>query len=151
MLQSMEVRLKPELDDCVGRNLAGTVRAALGLEVASARVVKVFTVEGLDLSALERALAAAALHDPVLHDASLTAFASDADWIIEVAFRPGVTDNEGRTARETLDAALVAIEEIMEQAQVNPQALHDAPVTTPVGRPDEVGAARKPVLRYEFE
>ena len=30
----------------------------------------------------------------------------------------------------------------------NAQALHDAPTRTPVGRLDEVGAARNPVLRY---
>ena len=34
-------------------------------------------------------------------------------------------------------------------AHTDPQALHDAPKTTPVGRLDEVGAARNPVLRYE--
>ena len=36
-------------------------------------------------------------------------------------------------------------------AHTNPQALHDAPVTTPVRRLDEVGAARNPVLRYQPE
>ena len=106
MLQSLEVRPKAGLDDCIGRNFAHTVRAALGIAIDAARVHKVFTVEGLDGPALDKALEAAALHDPVLHDASLEPFASNADWIIEVAFRPGVTDNEGRTARDTLAMVL---------------------------------------------
>lgn len=111
MLQSIEVRLHPRLDDCVGRNFAARVRAALGLEVESARLTKVFTIEGLDAAQLERALAEAALHDPVLQEASLTPFQREpgwieADWIMEVSFRPGVTDNEGRTARDTLAMVL---------------------------------------------
>lgn len=111
MLQSIEVRLQPRLDDCVGRNFAAQVRAALGLEVEAARVTKVFTVEGVDAAQMERALAEAALHDPVLHEVSVTPFTRDpawieADWIIEVGFRPGVTDNEGRTARDTLAMVL---------------------------------------------
>ncbi|MDL2266532.1 phosphoribosylformylglycinamidine synthase subunit PurS [Desulfovibrio sp. OttesenSCG-928-G15] len=106
MLQSLEVRLKPNLDDCVGRNFAAQVKASLGLDVASARVGKAYIVDGLDESELALALERSALHDPVLQDASLTPFASDADWIIEVGFRPGVTDNEGRTAKETLAMVL---------------------------------------------
>ena len=106
LLHSLEVRLRPHLDDCVGQNLSAKVRAALHLEIASARVVKVFTVEGLEAESLQTALEAAALHDPVLQEASFTPFASDADWILEVGFRPGVTDNEGRTARDTLALVL---------------------------------------------
>lgn len=57
------------------------------------------------------------------------------------------TETEGK---ETLDAAAEAVKEILARAKTDPQSLHDAPVTTPIGRPDEVAAARKPVLRYEF-
>lgn len=57
------------------------------------------------------------------------------------------TETEGK---ETLDTAADAVKEILKRAKTDPQSLHDAPVTTPIGRPDEVGAARKPVLRYEF-
>ena len=37
---------------------------------------------------------------------------------------------------------------IAREAKENPEAVHACPVTTPVGRPDEVTAARKPVVRY---
>ncbi len=52
---------------------------------------------------------------------------------------------------ETLDEAIRMIEDVIAQAQTEPEKLKDAPVTTPVGRPDEVAAARKPVLRYWFD
>jgi len=41
-----------------------------------------------------------------------------------------------------------ALLEIAEEAQTNPDLLHDAPHTAPVKRLDEVGAARNPVLRH---
>ncbi|MGI6664324.1 MAG: aminomethyl-transferring glycine dehydrogenase subunit GcvPB [Christensenellaceae bacterium] len=53
-------------------------------------------------------------------------------------------------ARETLDHGIRVVKEIIAQAKENPDALHDAPKSTPVGRVDEVAAARNPVLRYEF-
>ncbi|MGE3818520.1 MAG: aminomethyl-transferring glycine dehydrogenase subunit GcvPB [Isosphaeraceae bacterium] len=51
-------------------------------------------------------------------------------------------------SRETLDAfarVLLAI------AKEDPQRLHDAPLTTPINRPDEVKAARSPVLKWTPE
>ena len=50
---------------------------------------------------------------------------------------------------ETLDYAVNALIEIAELARTNPDELHAAPVTTPVGRMDEVAAARKPRLRWK--
>ena len=53
-------------------------------------------------------------------------------------------------SKETLDEAIKVFIELNDLAYSNPQALHDAPVKTPVTRLDEVGAARHPVLKYEF-
>ncbi|NLF27772.1 MAG: aminomethyl-transferring glycine dehydrogenase subunit GcvPB [Clostridiales bacterium] len=53
-------------------------------------------------------------------------------------------------SRETLDEAAEALLEILKLAREDPRKLHDAPTTTPVNRLDEVGAARNPVLRYQF-
>ncbi|HAU36148.1 MAG TPA: aminomethyl-transferring glycine dehydrogenase subunit GcvPB, partial [Phycisphaerales bacterium] len=49
-------------------------------------------------------------------------------------------------SRETLDAFLAAMIEIAELAELDPQAVTNCPTTTPVGRLDEVLAARKPDL-----
>ena len=53
--------------------------------------------------------------------------------------------------KETLDQAVEALHEIYRKALENPEALHGAPYKTPIGRPDEVKATRKPVLRYHWE
>jgi glycine dehydrogenase subunit 2 len=50
--------------------------------------------------------------------------------------------------KETLDAFAEVLLRIAEEARTNPELLHAAPTTTPVGRLDEVGAARNPMLCY---
>ncbi len=52
--------------------------------------------------------------------------------------------------RETLDEAAEAFAQIHQMIQDKPDSLHDCPTTTPIGRPDEVGAARNPIVRYSF-
>ena len=52
-------------------------------------------------------------------------------------------------SRETLDEFVEAMKSIAEQVKTDAAAIHAAPVTTPVGRPDEVTAARKPIVKYE--
>ena len=52
-------------------------------------------------------------------------------------------------SKETLDAFVEALRAIVERAQTDPQALFEAPVTTPVGRVDETRAARQPDLRWK--
>ncbi len=49
---------------------------------------------------------------------------------------------------ETLDEAADKLIKLYAVAHENPEALHAAPLTTPIGRPDETKAARKPVVRY---
>lgn len=51
-------------------------------------------------------------------------------------------------SQETMDEVCDVFLSLWELAHTDPQALHDAPVTTPVRRLDEVGAARNPVLKY---
>lgn len=49
---------------------------------------------------------------------------------------------------ETLDQFVADMTQIAGEARTNPELLHDAPRNTPVGRLDEVRAARQPVLRW---
>ena len=53
-------------------------------------------------------------------------------------------------SRETLDEAIQAFKDIYNMAINDTEALKAAPITTPVGRPDETTAVRQPILRYEF-
>lgn len=52
--------------------------------------------------------------------------------------------------REALDEAAAVFHKIKETIDTTPEQLHLCPRTTPIGRPDEVGAARNPRVRYVF-
>lgn len=67
--------------------------------------------------------------------------------IVEEALMAEPTETE---SRETIDQAVEVLKRIRAQVESDPEGLHTAPHTTPIGRPDEVTAARHPVLRYEF-
>ena len=54
-------------------------------------------------------------------------------------------------SRETLDEAAEVFLKILDEAKNDPENLHTAPHRTPIGRPDEVTAARTPVLRWKAE
>ena len=53
--------------------------------------------------------------------------------------------------REVMDEAIDALLELYDKAEADPEYLHGAPHKAVIGRPDEVGAARKPVVRYTWE
>jgi glycine dehydrogenase subunit 2 len=55
------------------------------------------------------------------------------------------TETEGR---EELDLFIDAMKSIAKEAAEEPELLRRAPLTTKVGRLDEVAAARRPVLRW---
>jgi len=102
----VEVALRKAVTDTQGNKTAHKIKNELGLTVDQVRIIRIYTVDGLSEAQVDQAIEAGALHDPVLHTAHTTPAATDFDWIIEVGFRPGVTDNEGRTARETLRTVL---------------------------------------------
>ena len=52
-------------------------------------------------------------------------------------------------SRENLDAFVAAMAKIAQAAEKDPESLHAAPKTTPVGRLDEVKAARQPDLCFQ--
>jgi glycine dehydrogenase subunit 2 len=54
-------------------------------------------------------------------------------------------------AKETLDAFADALLQIAREAREDPEVIRTAPHGRPVGRLDEVRAARQPVVRYRFE
>ncbi|MBS3067462.1 aminomethyl-transferring glycine dehydrogenase subunit GcvPB [Candidatus Micrarchaeota archaeon] len=66
--------------------------------------------------------------------------------IVKEAIMIEPTETEGKAM---LDAFINTMKKIAEEAEKNPDLLHNAPVSTPVGRLDGVRAARQPNLRYE--
>ncbi len=63
--------------------------------------------------------------------------------IVQEALMIEPTETE---SKDTLDAFAEAMIRILDEARTNPDLLHEAPLTTPIRRLDEVAAARKPTL-----
>ena len=61
-------------------------------------------------------------------------------------FEPTETES-----RETLDEAAEVMRELYQMAHEDGAQMHDAPHHGQIKRPDEVLAARQPVLRYRCE
>lgn len=93
-------------------------------------------VEGVRTMDVAKGLIDAGYHPPTIYF----------PLIIPEALMIEPTETE---SKETLDQFIVAMKEIANKAKEDPEALHQAPVKMPVGRLDEVKAARKPILRYE--
>jgi len=53
-------------------------------------------------------------------------------------------------SRETLDEAVELLIAIHDRAYADPEGVKACPVKAPIGRPDEVAAARNPKIRYQF-
>jgi glycine dehydrogenase subunit 2 len=51
-------------------------------------------------------------------------------------------------SKATLDAFIEVMKQLAHEGETNPEALHNAPVTTPIGRPDDVKAARMPIVKF---
>ena len=118
MLCRVIVGLKEGVRDVVGEKFARKIKSELDMDVQGVRIVNVFTLEGVSQEQVDAVVERGALHDPVLHEVALAPLARDFDWIIEVGFRPGVTDNEGRTAKETLGVVLGLSKDELEAVKV---------------------------------
>jgi len=65
--------------------------------------------------------------------------------IVEEAIMIEPTETE---TKDTLDEFIKIFKNILAEAKVNPELIKSAPHTTPVGRLNEVEAARKPILKW---
>ncbi|MDQ1281376.1 MAG: phosphoribosylformylglycinamidine synthase subunit PurSL [Thermoproteota archaeon] len=104
MYHRVIVELKSGLVDAVGAGKRRDIEAFLGLKVDEVRIRRVYTIDAkLNMEELDR-VRRELLVDPVVEegDAPLPRFV----WLIEVGFRPGVTDNVGRTAKTAIEDLL---------------------------------------------
>ncbi len=101
----LEFALRPEAPDARGETAAEAIRAHLGLQVEAVRTRDLFTIDAeLDAEALERVRRE--LTDPVIQVSAEGRLDLDDppgwEWMIVIGFRPGVTDNVGRTVGAVL-------------------------------------------------
>ncbi|NDY43465.1 phosphoribosylformylglycinamidine synthase [Dissulfurirhabdus thermomarina] len=111
MPHRIEVMLKAHLRDALGEKTARRAREDLGLAVEAVRTVQVYLVDAAMGEKVAVAAAAGPFSDPVTQLYGVNRPLAQElpfpwEWLVEVGFRPGVTDNEGRTAREALELLL---------------------------------------------
>ena len=105
MAHRIEISHKEGIRDVPGEKLKRRIKSDLGIDVTEARVVDVFTVDAVVEPDVLDVLREDAFVDPVIqHGLIGEATRFDADWVVEVGYKPGVTDNVGRTAREVVEA-----------------------------------------------
>jgi glycine dehydrogenase subunit 2 len=100
--------------------------------VSSAKHLKRHGVRGMDLA---KRLIDLGFHPPTVYF----------PLVVEEALMVEPTETE---SKETIDALAAAMNRAVREAETNPELLHDAPVTTPVRRPDEARAARDLRIRW---
>jgi phosphoribosylformylglycinamidine synthase II len=104
MPNRIEVALKSGLRDSRGERVKSEIEHIFHLPVKTVQCLDVYTVDaGLADQELAEA-AAGPFSDPVIQTCSIDApLAGGFNYAVEVGFRPGVTDNTGRTAREAVE------------------------------------------------
>ena len=104
MAYRIEVALKENVRDARGERIKREIEHFLHLPVDEVRTIDVYTVDApLTQEELHQA-AAGPFSDPVIQEWSIERpLGAGFDFAVEVGFRPGVTDNVGRTAREAVE------------------------------------------------
>ncbi len=98
MITRIEIGTLPGVPDPKGNVLAESAARVFGIHLEEARAVTVYKFDA-DMSAADAGRVAAGLADPVIEGSSVGRWESGSfDWSVTVGFRPGVTDNVGRTA-----------------------------------------------------
>ncbi len=107
MADRIEIGFRAGIRDALGEKIRRRIVEHLGVRVEGVKTVEVYTIDGgLSADELRRA-AGGPLSDPVIQEFSINHPLMDRfDWLIEVGFRPGVTDNVGKTAREAVGLLL---------------------------------------------
>lgn len=124
--------LKKKLEACYPMAVGGLCMHEFVMDLSAMK-------EKMGISAMDvaKALLDAGIHPPTMYF----------PLIVHEALMVEPTETEGK---ETLDEAAEAFREIFEKAKTAPEMVREAPASAVVGRPDEVRAARTPILRCKM-
>ncbi len=107
MAHRIEIGFIKGIRDPLGEKIKKKIIDHLHIPTERVETIEVYTLDGdLDPEELEN-IAANPLSDPIIQRYAVNRDpAENFDWLIEVGFRPGVTDNVGKTAREAISLLL---------------------------------------------
>ena len=96
------ITTKPEFIDPHSHKLQKTIKEFLGLQIEAIKISRIYSIHKQFTPDQLTAIASGPLVDPITEIAT-TEMDSSFDWIIEVGFKKGVTDNAGMTAKTTIE------------------------------------------------
>jgi phosphoribosylformylglycinamidine synthase subunit PurSL len=98
------VSLKPEFHDTHAEQIKSSIVNYLSLDIEKVKIKKIYGIKKPLTSEQLKRIAQGPLIDPIVEESSTSEqFDPDYDWTIEVAFKPGMTDNTGKTAQITIE------------------------------------------------
>ena len=104
MPKRIETALKEGLRDARGERIKREIEHFLHLTVDEVSTIDVYTVDSALSQEELQSVASGPFSDPVIQAWSIDRpLGAGFDYAVEVGFRPGVTDNVGRTAREAVE------------------------------------------------
>ena len=103
MIYRVEVGFKRNVPDGPGDRVRQRVLQEMGIPLRDVRIVSSYLIRlDLDRDPLER-MVRETFYDPVVQDVAIDRpLREDADLWVEIGFKPGVTDNVGKTARQVI-------------------------------------------------
>lgn len=106
MASRIEVGFKKGIKDALGDSTRKRIVEDLHINVENVRTLDVYTIDA-DISIEQiKVLGEELFADPVIQEYSHKPLAKDFSWLIEVGFKPGVTDNVGATAKKASEDIL---------------------------------------------
>ncbi|MDL5503770.1 MAG: phosphoribosylformylglycinamidine synthase subunit PurS, partial [Candidatus Methanoperedens sp.] len=106
MTSRIEVGFKKDIKDALGDSTRKRIVEDLHINVESVRTLDVYTIDADISNEQVKILGEELFADPVIQEYSPKPIAKDFSWLIEVGFKPGVTDNVGTTAKKASEDIL---------------------------------------------
>jgi phosphoribosylformylglycinamidine synthase II len=107
MIHRIEVGFKEGVTDAAGESVKAKILEHLGIRVESVSTIEVYTIDAEIESKKADFLRERLFTDPIVQVSSLNApLERDFSWVIEIGYRPGVTDNVARTSIEGIKDSL---------------------------------------------
>jgi len=103
MAHRIEIGLKNGVRDARGEAVVANARKTLGLRIQAAQTRTVYKIDA-EITKTEIESVCRFFSDPVIEAAAIGRLPAPEkfDWLIEIGYKPGVTDNVGHTARVAL-------------------------------------------------
>ncbi|CAG0969171.1 partial Phosphoribosylformylglycinamidine synthase subunit PurL, partial [Methanosarcinales archaeon] len=106
MASRIEVGFKKGIKDALGDSTRKRIVEDLHINVENVRTLDVYTIDADISNEQIKVLGEELFADPVIQEYSHRPLAEDFSWLIEVGFKPGVTDNAGATAKKASEDIL---------------------------------------------